>query len=270
VKVCQPASGCRVTGDFCRRDGDCCGADGSGLPGDGNVSCQLSTGSVLGVCRNAMGCSPQGNVCHYKGVGGDGSGDGGTSGGDGTYVCGVSSAPNKCCGGTGNSGVCQLDTLGVPRCNGLGTTCRRATETCASADDCCNEAPCVPDAQGRLRCYSVPDGGSNCVPQTGPCTINADCCPGTLCIRPVGSTRGVCGVTTPPPPPPVDGGGLDAGRTDGGSRPDASLDGAAPDSSTTPDSGPPPVCSEYGQLCRSGGDCCNAIPCNGGYCRIVG
>jgi hypothetical protein len=146
VRVCQPASGCRVNGDLCRRDSDCCGAAGTGLPGDGNVVCQIDSGKALGICRNPRSCNPQGNVCHFK-----------------NYTCSVSSARNDCCAGVGNSGVCQLDSLGVPRCNGLGTACRPGGETCSSAMDCCNQMPCVPDGTGLLRCYAPPvstlDGG---------------------------------------------------------------------------------------------------------------
>jgi hypothetical protein len=249
VFVCQPASGCHVNGDFCRTNNDCCGAAGTGLPGDGNVTCQKDASATLGVCRNPMGCNPQGNVCHYKGS-------------DGGYVCGGSSSRNNCCGDTGDQdGTCQLDTLGVPRCNGLGA-CRTSGTTCASADDCCNNAPCVPDSAGVLRCYAVPDGGRSCVPTAGPCTINGDCCPGAICLRPVGSTRGVCGVITTTPP--TDGGTPgDGGVKDGGAGGSSGSGGAG-------GSGGVPQCSEYGQQCQSSSNCCNAVPCNGGICRFFG
>src|SRR5262249_31583672 len=61
VFICQPASGCHVNGDLCRRDSDCCGGQGSGLPGDGNVRCDIPQGQTLGICRNPMGCNPEGN-----------------------------------------------------------------------------------------------------------------------------------------------------------------------------------------------------------------
>ena len=131
VRICQPASGCRVNGDLCRKDSDCCGAAGTGLPGDGNVVCEIDAGKALGICRNPRSCNPQGNVCHFK-----------------NYTCSVSSARNDCCAGVGNSGVCQLDMLGVPRCNGLGTTCLQGGAFCSSAMDCCNQMPCVPDGTG--------------------------------------------------------------------------------------------------------------------------
>jgi hypothetical protein len=227
VKVCQPASGCRVNGDLCRRDSDCCGAAGTGLPGEGNVTCEIPAGKAVGICRNPRSCNPQGNVCHYK-----------------DYTCSVSSARNDCCAAVGNSGVCQLDFLGVPRCNGLGDTCIPTDGICSSAMDCCNLAPCVPDANGVLRCWgSVPavDGGvapPACVPTGGPCSTTADCCGGT-CVLPVGSTQGICGVPQQPP-----------AKTDAG----------------VPDGGATTVCVEYGQICRTSADCCNDIPCWNGRC----
>jgi hypothetical protein len=225
VKVCQPASGCRVNGDLCRRTSDCCGAAGTGLPGDGNVTCEIETGKAVGICRNPRSCNPQGNVCHYK-----------------DYTCSVSSARNDCCAGVGNSGVCKLDPMGVPRCDGLGGICVPGGGVCSSSMDCCNQMPCIPDGTGLLRCYLPPggtiDGGVPiaCVPSGGTCSINGDCCKGLTCIEPIGSTQGVCGIPTTPPI------GSDAG---------------------TPDS---PSCAAYGQLCTTSGDCCNNIPCTAGRC----
>ena len=230
VRVCQPASGCRVNGDLCRRDSDCCGAAGTGLPGDGNVVCEIDAGKALGICRNPRSCNPQGNVCHFK-----------------DYACSVSSARNDCCAGVGNSGVCQLDFLGVPRCNGLGTTCIVGGGICSSAMDCCNLMPCVPDGTGLLRCYAPPmttlDAGvpSACVPAAGPCSINGDCCAGSTCIQPIGSTQGICGIP-PRSPPPSDAGAVDASTN---------------------------TCAEYGQTCTTASDCCNGINCWNGRCMDV-
>jgi hypothetical protein len=228
VKVCQPASGCRVNGDLCRKDSDCCGAAGTGLPGDGNVTCEIDPGKALGICRNPRSCNPQGNVCHYK-----------------DYACSVSSARNDCCACISGKECCQLDFLGVPRCNAL-TTCIPGGGICSSAMDCCNQMPCIPDGTGLLRCYlppsSIIDGGvpSTCVPSDGPCTINADCCVGVVCIAPQGSTQGICGLPTPPPAKP----GQDAGTVDASA----------------------PTCAAYGQQCKTSVDCCNAIPCTNGRC----
>lgn len=227
VNVCQPVSGCHSTGELCRSDRDCCGGDvpenpDERLPGWGNGQCQFQPGEAIGICRNPINgeenpdgaCSPQGNICHLK-----------------DYACSVSSARANCCGGLGaKGGVCQVDPLGVPRCNGLGDTCRMAGETCASADDCCDNPdtglpfPCVPDDEGTLRC-----GADPCVEQGGTCTINADCCAPLTCIRPPGSTSGTCGV-------PED----------------------------------PPECAAYGQMCTDAGDCCNEVPCTDGICKYSG
>jgi hypothetical protein len=269
VFVCQPASGCHVNGDLCREDTDCCGGDPTnGLPGAGNVECQKESGAALGICRNPMSCSPQGNVCHYK-----------------DYTCGGSSSRNNCCAGVGNSGVCQLDGLGVPRCNGLGTDCRDPGETCASADDCCNGVPCVPDANGILHC-----GSTSCRQTGNSCTINADCCTGNLCIRPVGSTQGTCGAVTPPGTggAPGSGGTAGTGGASGtgattGSGGTLGTGGASSTGATTGSGGttgtggatgtggtPPVLCAEYGQQCGAVA-CCNTnlgVACIGGICKI--
>jgi hypothetical protein len=179
VKVCQPAEGCRVDGDTCHASSDCCGAAGTGLPGDGNVVCLGDNGTVpnatdsIGICRNPTGCNPEGDTCHYL-----------------NYACGNSSKRNDCCAAPGNSGVCQLDPLGVPRCYGLGSSCVATSGYCATATDCCNAAPCVPDGQGHLVC------GGGCVNTTGMCTSTGDCCSGLTCVFTPGQTYGTCGGMT--------------------------------------------------------------------------
>jgi hypothetical protein len=120
-----------------------------------------------------MSCNPEGDVCHYKNY----------------STCGNSSARNDCCGGPGNSGVCQLDALGVPRCYGLGA-CHMTGEACAFAGDCCDGDPCVPNAMGQLVC------GAACVMMGSACTNSADCCDGTSCIFQAGQTYGTCGGTS--------------------------------------------------------------------------
>ncbi|HKO51736.1 MAG TPA: hypothetical protein VJV79_28695 [Polyangiaceae bacterium] len=241
VKICQPASGCRVTGNLCRKNTDCCGGtQDTTLPGYGNVVCEIEAGKTIGLCRNPSNgtspggaCNPQGNVCHFK-----------------DYVCSISSARANCCGGLGaKGGVCELDGLGVPRCNGLGTECRAGGETCASAADCCGDVPCVPDAQGALRCLT----DTTCSPSGGSCTINGDCCTGTLCLTAPGSTLGTCGKT--------DGGGGAGGAPGTGG---ASNTGGA---NNTGGAGGNTSCGEYGQQCNQAANCCNAVPCDGGICR---
>jgi hypothetical protein len=240
VFVCQPANGCRIDGDLCRKDSDCCGAAGSGLPGDGNVVCDIAQGQVIGICRNPTGCNPEGNVCHYK-----------------NYACSISSARDDCCGAPGNSGACQLDALGVPRCHAIGT-CRGPNEACAFTGDCCNGAPCIPDGKGGRICTPPPPtGGPACSPEGGKCTITADCCRGYLCISELGSSEGVCGIVAVPPPdagspPPVDSGA-----------------GGAAGSGGSPgyDAGPLP-CAAYGQSCATSSDCCNGTVCDQGLCLV--
>jgi hypothetical protein len=207
------------------------------LPGDGNVTCTKEEGASIGICRNPTGCNPQGNVCHYQ-----------------DYTCSNSSSRNNCCAGTGNSGVCQLDALGVPRCDGLGDECRVAGDTCSSAADCCDGRPCVPGADLLLRCYQSDDPETNCVPFGDSCTINGDCCPGNVCIRAQGSTQGTCGTTAPPNGTGGAGGTDGTGGTSGG----AETGGTGGTGSTT--------CSVYGQVCAGSGDCCNSVPCTGGIC----
>jgi hypothetical protein len=232
VNVCQPISGCHSTGDLCRTDEDCCGGaepedPADRLPGWGNGECQIEPGHAIGVCRNPVNgednpdgaCSPQGNVCHLK-----------------DYACDNSNARSNCCFEVGaNNGACEVDALGVPRCNGL-ADCREVGETCNSSADCCipegsdMHPPCVPDDEGVLRC-----GEDECIPTGGSCTINADCCPGGTCYRPAGTTEGTC-------EPPTTGEGGAGG-------------------------GPGTVCSEYGQQCTDAGDCCNDVPCTDDICK---
>ena len=231
VNICQPANGCHVNGDLCREDSDCCGAAGTGLPGDGNVTCEKEDGHEVGVCRNPTGCNPQGNVCHFQ-----------------DYVCSISSSRNNCCGATGNSGACQLDPLGVPRCDGLGEVCRAAGETCASSMDCCDGRLCVPDAEGQLRC-STSENPTACVPSGGGCSVSGDCCPGILCNVLPGSTSGVCGGQPPGTTDPTPG------------------SGGAGDPGTPPE--PTYSCGVYGQQCGEDGDCCGGVPCSGGICAFA-
>ena len=231
VKVCQRANGCHIDGDLCRKDSDCCGSKGSMAPGDGNVTCEIADGQTVGICRNPKGCNPEGNVCHYK-----------------NYACSISSARNDCCGAPGNSGACQLDALGVPRCHAI-DKCVAAGGVCAFTGDCCNGSPCVPDLTGTLRCLTVaPDGGVACSPSGSACTITADCCRGYTCITPLGSVQGTCGVIPPVSYPPAPDGG-------------------------TADAASPPVydggvvtCAQFGQACTTSADCCNSISCTNGIC----
>jgi hypothetical protein len=247
-------------------DKDCCGGDpDAGLPGAGNGECDKAPGALVGRCGNGNACNPQGAICHYK-----------------DYTCGVSSASANCCGGLGaKSGECRLDTLGVPRCNGLGTTCMTAGQECASSSDCCGNVPCTRDAQGVLRCAA-----GTCVAPGGSCTINGDCCPGTSCIIAQGSTSGTCGIpvqlgtggapgtggasaiatttggTTSTPDTNLGGSiGTGGDTTQGDTGGNAAAGGEAGTGGAPATGGSPFVCSQYGQLCNATSDCCNGVPC---------
>jgi len=239
-KICQPASGCHVTGDLCLKDSDCCGGDPTQIgtiPGGGLIKCVPVPGNpTIGTCSApnpsncpsgqscGNACVPEGDVCHYKGNGG----------------CSSNAIRDDCCGAPGNKGMCQLDKLGIPRCYGL-TACVMAGGACASSADCCNNAPCLPDAMGHLHC------GSMCVAQGGVCTTTSDCCTGLQCTVPPGSLQGTCTIPNAP--------------TDGSAPPDlAGVDLAGqppPDLST-----PPLMCALYGQTCSTTVSCC----ANSGMC----
>jgi len=240
VAICQPAQGCRINGELCREDRDCCGVAGTGLPGEGNVTCEKDAGAEFGRCRNPMGCNPQGNICHFK-----------------DYQCDNSTAPAQCCGDSNKKlEFCQLDALGIPRCNGLGE-CRKENETCATGLDCCTgqNLSCLPNASGDLACTKLTTPEA-CQVTGGGCTANADCCPGTICQLEIGASRGTCGVREVPPPV-GSGGAPGAGGASSGAGGDP---GAG--------SGGAPVCAEYGQSCLSA-PCCNGVPCSGGLCVYI-
>ena len=246
IDICQPASGCHVTGDLCLKDTDCCGGDKtSGLPGAGNGNCDIQAGAKIGICTNPVNggknaCNPEGNVCHYLA--------------DAQYACTSSSARSDCCGPlTPKAQMCKLDHLGVPRCF-AGGDCTKTGGVCAAAEDCCNNAPCVPDAAGALHCASAA-----CVPTGGGCTINGDCCPGGLCNRPAGSTVGTCATTT-------GGGGGRGGGTNSGGASNGGSGGTTPTAGT---GGAPSTCSLYGQICTVDSDCCNNVPCTAGQCVAI-
>lgn len=173
LSVCALAKGCRQTGELCADDADCCGGDEtSPLPGAGNVTCEKRSDGEWGICRNAMSCSPQGNVCHIQ-----------------NYACGVSAASNKCCALDETEGVCQLDEDGVPRCNGLGSSCQVEGDACATNEDCC-AGKCLPGPDSVLICKP----GSSCVEVSDPCTATSECCPGMWCERQAGTAFGRCSV----------------------------------------------------------------------------
>jgi hypothetical protein len=265
ISICQPANGCHVEGDLCAKDSDCCGGEAcgppdAGIPGAGTVICEGATTTTPGICRSPQGggpcqpqsCRPEGETCHFK---------------NGAATCGPSSASaDNCCDYLGSKSDCEVDPLGVPRCRVIGSdgglACRGAGQLCADSLDCCNGVPCVPDGAGNLVCCSscVPSdaGGKPCVPVSGGCTTNGDCCNGGYCNVPPGSTQGTCNAVPTVTPP-------DSGVT---TLPDGAVvapDGAIiDDAAALPDS---PIgsgggsCSLYGQGCAQASDCCNGVPC---------
>jgi hypothetical protein len=167
VKVCQPAAGCRMTGDYCDKTQACCGGSPDALHPLANpygVFCD-TTGKDLNAprndsssqddfrCTNGVSCNPPGNIC------------GGS---------GATNASQNCC--DGKKAVCKPDSNGIYRCFGGGTTgcptgydasnpacCIPAQDpaalttvsVCQFRDQCCGGAPCVPDANGVLHCTAV-------------------------------------------------------------------------------------------------------------------
>lgn len=187
--ICQPASGCHVVGDLCQQDKDCCGSNG--LPGGSGkpVVCDKSGGYPIGICRNPMGCKPNGDICRLK-----------------TMSCNASC--DCCIGNCQNADTCHQDILGVPRCSyPCDGGAPQPNQACATSADCCGY-PCVPNPN------YTPDSGVSpltCSPQKcqscgQKCTVTADCCPGTGCIIQNGSTSGTCGPCSDGGMPLPDGG----------------------------------------------------------------
>ncbi len=246
--ICQPASGCKPTGEVCMADGDCCGSANLPFGGTTNVVCSGATATTPGRCANGNTCSPPGNVCKLNT----------TSCSTSAVCCGIK--PNGNPGGLDTSThplICQQDNLGIPRCLATSTLDCTATDAgslagtlCATSADCCGD-PCVSNGAGQLVC-----SGSACIDNGGVCSNTADCCAGLPCTMDPGSTKGLCGGILLadggilPPPPDAGSGGTDAGA-DGGS-------GA--------------ICSRYGQVCFNTPDCCTIngaqIPCTGGRCLL--
>ncbi|MDP8998959.1 MAG: hypothetical protein M3O46_02495, partial [Myxococcota bacterium] len=226
-----------VVGDLCTQDSDCCGS--TGLPGGSKkaVTCVISAPSAVGVCRNPMGCKPDGDVCKLK-----------------TMSC--NSSCDCCSGNCETMDTCHQDNVGVPRC--AGAQCVGAGGSCASSANCCGGAPCVPNpVAGATPAYVC--HGMQCVAACGQCTNVADCCPGSSCVISPGSTHGMCG-----PCGGGSGGGSSGGS--GSSSGNGSGSGSSGGSAGGSGGGGSGTCSQYGQICQTGADCCNGIPCTAGRC----
>jgi hypothetical protein len=158
VLICQPASGCHPVGDVCTSNAECCGGFGS----NPTVQCnKASPTDTLGVCSNPTGCKPNGDICRLQ-----------------TNQC---NATDECCSGNvQQDDTCHQDALGVPRCSypgDAGCIPVGADAGCSSSADCCNLNPCVPNGDAGFTCYP-----QACVPVSGACTTDSDCCPGGHCI----------------------------------------------------------------------------------------
>jgi hypothetical protein len=207
VKVCQPASGCRMTGDYCDKTQACCGGSPDALhPADNpyGVFCD-TTGRDTNPprndsstkddfrCTNGTSCNPPGNIC----------------GGSGAV-----NASQNCC--DGKKAVCKPDSNGVYRCFGgcPGDNCGAcptgydandpacciqpgtgAANVCQFRDQCCNGAPCVPGVDSVLRCTAPPPSckamGATCLGET-----DTDCCSPNSCLYDDVAASFKCGVDT--------------------------------------------------------------------------
>ncbi len=191
-KICQNPSGCHPTGELCQVDSDCCGWDQTVDPHGGGQAAFCSKNAVtdqFGRCNSGGGCNEPGIICKI----------------DSTATCSASTA-NNCCealnlpsGSSCNSdpnNCCRQDSKGVPRCILDYARCKPGTpapigQLCGSDADCCGN-PCTFSLEngknvGRCQASCVADGGS--------CTTTSDCCGGG-CVKPPGSTRGVCQTPT--------------------------------------------------------------------------
>ncbi|HTM45474.1 MAG TPA: hypothetical protein VL137_10990, partial [Polyangiaceae bacterium] len=193
-------------------------------------------GNPIGRCENGNSCTPAGGICRLQ-----------------TVSC--SANANCCSGNVLNHDTCKQDNLGIPRCLAAEVDCTDPAnyvgKACASSADCCN-LPCVKNPNGDVPPYVC---AAECVPSGGSCSNTADCCSGVACILAPGSTAGTCAYRQPPPPggtPNPDGGGT-----------------TTPDGGNPPPPPNPPNCADYGQGCNTTADCCNGVPCTGGFCKIV-
>jgi hypothetical protein len=252
--VCVSAGGCRQTGESCASTGLCCGG---GIQPSPDVQCSG------GRCDNGQSCNPVGNICGEALPFGDGG------------VINVPASQNCCSGG---KDVCKLDSQGLPRCFGGGSTqcptgytgispcCIANYQPCQFSNQCCSGAACVPGGDGGLQCIPPPA----CQPLGNPCSPTADagtsnsCCAPNSCLA--GSGGNFCGR---PPPPPTDAGtGTDAGTpcTPNGQVCSTSNECCSLICSANPDGGPnicrtPVVCQPLGTTCLATGDCCSGLSC---------
>jgi hypothetical protein len=200
VSICQPAAGCRMTGDYCDRTQECCGGSPDALHPVNNpygVYCDTAGKHPAPPandpsskddyrCTNGTSCNPPGNIC----------------GGSGAV-----NASQNCC--DGKKAVCKQDSNGIYRCFGgcpnddctrcptgydandpaccipaVDPTSVTTANVCQFSDQCCGGNPCVPDpVTGVLHC--VRPTGPTCTPSGGSCLGPDDlsCCAPNTCLE---------------------------------------------------------------------------------------
>jgi hypothetical protein len=248
--TCVLGSGCRQTGEVCSKNDDCCGWDTS------RVVCSLfSTDPPVGRCTNGTSCQPVGNCCGLFG----------------------SSCSQDCC--DGKKAVCRLDTGGLSRCFGGGSTqcpngydgldpdcCIPEGVECQFRDQCCDMAPCV-QVNGHYVCQSP-----QCVASGQPCVRGSTgagaCCNGLECLS-SGEVGGYLCRTPPTYPGDADAGvGPDGGAADAGPACLANGSGCAANGDCCSGaclSGTCGTCKADGAQCTSGSECCTGL-CSAGQC----
>jgi hypothetical protein len=176
ILVCQPPSGCHPTGELCTTDDDCCGGGNQPDADKAHTTCNKEPGFNIGRCSQGNMCAPAGDICRLD-----------------AFQCNDTA---DCCAGNVHQHpeVCAQDNLGVPRCivTGGNTDCTDPSshvgQVCATSADCCG-LPCTGSPEVGFFCQA---GCQN--PGSG-CTNDADCCSGSPCNIPAGSTTGTCGMT---------------------------------------------------------------------------
>jgi hypothetical protein len=259
AKVCQPASGCRMTGDYCDKTQACCGGSPDALHPESNpygVFCDTTgrdnkaprnDGSTKDDfrCSGGTACNPPGNIC----------------GGSGAV-----NASQNCC--DGKKDVCKPDSNGIWRCfggcpNNDCSACPTGYDAndpaccippgpgpesvCQFRDQCCGGAPCVPDASGVLRCTA---SAPTCKPSGTACEGADDlsCCAPNTCRDEDGDGAFHCGTPTGA-----------CGATG------ATCDGAEDCCSTLCVGTKCVACVPNGESCQEGAQCCSGT-CDEGAC----
>jgi hypothetical protein len=255
-----------MTGDYCDSTDACCNINQI-VPPSQAVQCLADH-----TCDNGGACNPPGNIC-----------------GASTDV----NASQNCC--NGKKDVCKPDANGILRCFGGQTVdCPTGWDAndpsccippgtgpesiCQFRDQCCNLAPCVPDASGVLHC-ALPDAclprGTACDPVSpDPCCTGTTCDPELGCIEPPGTCLGGGAGCTIPPATPEETccSGLCVPSTPGGTTgtcatcaptgSGCSLDAQCCSGVCDPENGCLAPCVGDAGTCTVDADCCAGLTCN--------